>query len=105
MPPFTGAVTWVNGEPLLTVRLGSPVFIHFWALSCPACKVNMPALRALRLEFESNGLQFVAIHSPRVEEDRNSAAVAQAIVELGITEPCALDTDGALASAFGIGGK
>ena len=54
LPSLDGVEQWINRRPELPGGR-SPVFVHFWALSCPACKVNMPALHLLRDEFEQAG--------------------------------------------------
>ena len=97
-----GEVEWLhNYEP--TVSEGTtPVFIHFWAISCPACKANMPDVQVLRDEFPN--IRFIAIHSPRLPDDTDIVKVQRIADEIGITEPCAIDNQHLLADRFELGG-
>lgn len=43
---------------------GRPVLISFWATSCPPCVREVPMLNALHREFQSAGLDVVAVAMP-----------------------------------------
>lgn len=73
-------------------------------MSCPACKANMPGLQELKAEFEPKGLRFLAIHMPRGPFDLDEDKVREAVADLGITEPCALDNEHILGDRFETGG-
>ncbi len=103
LPPFSPGLLWLGGEgnaPTLTPN--TLVLVHFWSVSCPSCKVNMPDLQFLRDKYAAHGLQTVAVHMPRGEADKDVAAIRSIAAEIGLTEPCAVDNDGALADAFGV---
>ena len=76
------------------------MLVHFWAVSCPACKVNLPDLRRLQIIYREHGLYVVAVHSPRSEADTDTEVVARAVAELGITEPCAVDNTHTIGERF-----
>jgi thiol-disulfide isomerase/thioredoxin len=98
MPSLEGATQWFNGEPKLAE--GKVTFVHFWAVSCHICHETMPEVVRLRDEYGAHGLQTVAIHMPRMEEDTNVARVEQDIEKYGITQPCAVDNQHAIAGRF-----
>ncbi len=100
MPALSGATEWLNGEPAQSDLRGSPVLVHFWAVSCHICHDNMPALRKWRDEYGARGLKLVGIHMPRQEEDMDVAKVREEVKAMDVTEPCAIDNTHAMADAF-----
>ncbi len=100
IPELIGATEWVNGRANTAELIGSPVLIHFWAMSCHICHDNMPILQEWRERYAAQGLKVVAIHAPRQEDDTNIEAVHQAITEMGIEEPCAIDNMHSLVETF-----
>lgn len=98
LPALDGATEWVNGEPAEIA--GSPVLVHFWAVSCYLCKKNMTELRNWKEQYGARGLKLVAVHMPRQESDTDVGAVRAAITELEITESCAIDNRHLLKNAF-----
>jgi thiol-disulfide isomerase/thioredoxin len=100
MPELSGATEWLNGEPAQADLRGSPVLVHFWAVSCHICHDNMPTLRKWRDEYGPRGLKLVGIHMPRQEEDMDVAKVREEVKAMDVTEPCAIDNTHAMADAF-----
>jgi thiol-disulfide isomerase/thioredoxin len=101
LPELTGATDWRNGEASKESLAGSPVLIHFWSLSCYICKNNLPRLAEWKAKYAPQGLQLVAVHMPREEDETDLAKVEAALALYQITEPCAIDNEHALANAFG----
>lgn len=104
LPSLAGATRWLHGEPDAASIQGRPTLVHFWAISCPICKDNLPTLRRWQDEYSPRGLQFIAVHMPRQESDTREGAVEAAVRELGLTEPVALDDAHALGERFETGG-
>lgn len=100
MPSLEGAVEWLNGGPPDLSGGPRAVVVHFWALSCPACKANMGDVQKLRDASAAEGVRFVAVHTPRGPMDRDLAEVRRVVAEIGITEPCAMDDLGIIGSRF-----
>lgn len=100
MPELTGATQWINGEITREELIGSPVLVHFWALSCHICHDNMPTIRQWSKEYAPLGLKVVAVHMPRQEEDTNLDAVLADIKNLEIDEPCAIDNQHTIGEHF-----
>lgn len=100
MPSLDGATEWINGEPARESLRGSPVLVHFWAVSCHICHDNMPTVRKWREEYGPRGLKLVAVHMPRQEDDMDVAKVREDVQAMTITEPCGVDNTHAVADAF-----
>lgn len=100
MPALAGATEWLPAAPTGDDLAGHPVLVYFWAVSCHICHERMPSLAALRDRYAPQGLRLVAVHMPRQESDTDVGAVRREIASLGITDPCAVDNEHALADAF-----
>ena len=101
LPPFDGEVDWLNDKPDIEKGF-APVLVHFWAMSCPSCKANMPDVQILRDKHPS--IRFVAVHAPRSPDDMDIEKVRQMADEIGITEPCAIDNQHIYAERFELSG-
>ncbi len=100
LPAFQDATEWIgNSHELLKAHTG-PVFVHFWARSCPSCKANMPEVQNLRAKYEPLGLVTIAVHMPMNESDLDISMVKKEIEELGITEVCAIDNTHTIGQQF-----
>lgn len=78
------------------------LLVHFWSISCPACKSNMPHLQKLRDKYTSQGLQTVAIHMPRGDAELDNSKVHQIAEEVGLTETLFIDNEHELVDLFGV---
>jgi len=99
-PELSGATEWLNGEPALDLASGAPVLIHFWSVGCHICHENAPTLDQWRQEYGPQGLQLVALHMPRSEEELEVEEVKRHLASMRITEPCGVDNEHAIADAF-----
>jgi thiol-disulfide isomerase/thioredoxin len=102
MPSLEGATEWLNatGAAAEAKSEGCATLVHFWSVSCDACKENLPRIALWRDEHAAGGLRVVAVHLPRQESDRDAEQVRDAIAESGIAEPCAVDNEHRLKAAF-----
>jgi thiol-disulfide isomerase/thioredoxin len=100
LPELSGATEWINGEINRQDLIGSPTLIHIWAVSCPICHENMPKVVEWREEYRDRGLKVVAIHMPRQQEDTDLEAVRGDAAALGISEPCAIDSEHTIGERF-----
>ena len=100
LPELSGATEWINGEINSTDLIGSPTLVHIWAMSCPICHDNMPKVSEWREQYQDQGLKVLAIHMPRQEEDTNLKAVRADAALLGISEPCAIDSEHTIGDRF-----
>ena len=101
---LTNALAWVNvTTPVdLGALRGKVVLVHFWALSCQACKAQLHYLQDWRRKYGER-LAIVSVHSPIEVEDMDDERVEDAVGELGIEHPVALDDeDGSLADLYDV---
>lgn len=92
LPSLSGVDDWLNGPEVKDEDLnGHPVLIHFWALSCGACKESLPDLNRWVDEYGSKGLKIISVHMPRQESDTNIPAVVECAKEWEMKQPCAID--------------
>ncbi len=102
LPSLEGVATWCNGgEPSADARAGKPVVVSFWSLSCHLCHESAEAFARVRDHFAPLGVAFVAIHQPRSESELDIAAVeADALGEMQLVQPCAIDNEHTLVDRF-----
>ena len=116
-PDFVTKGTWFNTEgiaaasgqtshggtmPLTMAALrGKVVVVDFWTYSCVNCVRTIPYLRAWYDAYHDKGLVIVGVHTPEFEFEKNTANVARAIHDLGVTWPVVQDNDYAEWSAYG----
>lgn len=95
-PPAT--FTLLDGRTLdLAALRGRPVLVTFWATTCPGCVAEMPHLVELYRDLHGRGLEIVGV---AMEYDP-PAQVREMVARRNVNYPIALDSDGALARAFG----
>lgn len=70
---------------------GSVVVLNLWASWCGPCRAEMPALQALFVRYEKQGLVILGVNSTH----QDSAPAARAFAaEMGLTFPVLLDVEG-----------
>jgi cytochrome c biogenesis protein CcdA/thiol-disulfide isomerase/thioredoxin len=101
LPPLDGLGPWINSPPLTRDQLrGKVVVIDFWTYSCINCLRSIPYVRAWYEQYARDGLVVIGVHAPEFAFERNSDNVRQAVKDLGIQYPVALDNDYRLWSAL-----
>jgi len=101
MPVLTGATLWLNSPPLTPQQLrGKVVLVDFWTYSCINCLRSLPYVRAWQQKYKDHGLVVIGIHSPEFAFEKEEANVRQAVKDLGITYPVAMDNDLKIWQAF-----
>ena len=92
LPSLDGLGPWFNSPPLDLKQLkGKVVLIDFWTYSCINCLRSIPHVKAWWEKYRGDGLVVIGVHAPEFAFEREPANVAQAIKDLGITYPVALD--------------
>lgn len=100
--PELEAAGWINSEPLAPADLAGKVVVYdFWTYSCVNCVRTVPFLRAWHDRYEDDGLVIVGVHSPEFEFEKDEDNVADAVDELDVTWPVALDPDMTIWNDFG----
>jgi cytochrome c biogenesis protein CcdA/thiol-disulfide isomerase/thioredoxin len=101
MPPITGAVEWLNSPPLTNEQLkGKVVLIDFWTYSCINCLRTIPYVRAWAEKYKEQGLVVIGVHTPEFAFEKDIGNVKEAIADLKIAYPVAVDNDYAIWRAF-----
>jgi len=100
-PPLPGATQWLNSLPLSDEALrGKVVLVDFWTYSCINCLRTLPYLKAWDEKYRVQGLVIVGVHAPEFAFEKDVGNVQQAVRELGVTYPVAIDNDYAIWNAF-----
>ena len=76
---------------------GKPVLVNVWASWCTPCRAEMPAIQRLYQDYQSRGLEILAVNSTTQDSVERAAAFAQ---DLGLTFPVLFDTDGEVARLY-----
>jgi peroxiredoxin len=95
-PDFT--LQAMDGKTYTLSQLaGRPVLINYWATWCIPCKVELPILQKLYLEYQQKGIYIISVDAI----DQDSADKVQDIVDqFGMTFPVLLDQGGQFANLY-----
>jgi cytochrome c biogenesis protein CcdA/thiol-disulfide isomerase/thioredoxin len=98
---LSGAVEWLN-SPLLTIEglKGKVVLVDFWTYSCINCLRSIPYVRAWAEKYKDRGLVVIGVHTPEFAFERDVRNVRNAVSELKIGYPVAVDSNYAIWRAF-----
>jgi len=98
---LTGTTGWLNGGPYTAKSLhGKVVLIDFWTYSCINCVRAIPHVRALDAKYRDKGLVIIGVHTPEFAFEKLEKNVRQAVADMEIKYPVALDNDYAVWGGF-----
>jgi cytochrome c biogenesis protein CcdA/thiol-disulfide isomerase/thioredoxin len=101
IPSLAGAVQWLNSPPLTAEGLrGKVVLVDFWTYSCINCLRSLPYIEAWAQKYRSQGLVVIGVHAPEFAFERNIDNVRQAVKDLKLDYPIAIDNNYAIWNAF-----
>ncbi len=101
LPSLAGATEWLNSPPLTADGLkGKVVLVDFWTYSCINCLRAIPYVRAWAEKYKDQGLVVIGVHAPEFAFEKRVENVKQAVTDLGITYPVAIDNDYGIWRAF-----
>ena len=101
MPSLDGAIEWVNSPPLTAEGLrGKVVLVDFWTYSCINCLRSLPYVRAWADKYKDQGLVVIGVHAPEFAFEKQLPNVRQAVKELHVDYPVAVDNDWTIWRAF-----
>jgi len=101
MPSLAGAVEWLNSPPLTREALkGKVVLVDFWTYSCINCLRSIPYIRAWAEKYKDQGFVVIGVHTPEFAFEKKAANVKNAISNLEIGYPVAIDNNFAIWRAF-----
>jgi cytochrome c biogenesis protein CcdA/thiol-disulfide isomerase/thioredoxin len=101
MPELSGAVAWLNSPPLTRdVLRGKVVVIDFWTYSCVNCLRALPYVEGWSAKYKDAGLVVIGVHTPEFAFEKERSNVEQAVRDLKISYPVAMDSNYKIWQAF-----
>jgi len=101
MPDLGGAIAWLNSAPLSAKSLrGKVVLINFWTYSCINSLRELPFIAGWAAKYKDSGLVVVGVHTPEFGFEGESANVENAVRELKIAFPVAVDSNHTIWESF-----
>ena len=101
LPQFSGATGWLNSPPLTPDELrGKVVLVDFWTYTCINWLRTLGYVRAWFEKYADRGLVVVGVHTPEFPFERDVDNVREAVKEMRVEYPVALDSDYAIWEAF-----
>jgi thiol-disulfide isomerase/thioredoxin len=102
LPPFDGAITWLNSSPLTPEGLrGKVVLVDFWTYTCINWQRTEAYIRAWAARYKDHGLVVIGVHTPEFEFEKNVDNIRPALQRSRIDYPVVVDSDYAIWDAFG----
>ena len=101
LPGFDEATGWLNSPPLTAAGLrGQVVLVQFWTYTCINWLRTLAYIRAWAAKYSDHGLTVVGVHTPEFDFEHDPDNVRQAVTDLRVTYPVAVDSDYGIWSAF-----
>ena len=101
LPGFEGATGWLNSEPLTPDDLrGKIVLVDFWTYTCINWLRTLGFVRAWWEKYADQGLVVVGVHTPEFPFERNVENIREAVKEMRVEYPVAIDSDYRVWDAF-----
>ncbi len=86
--------TWLNSSPLALADLrGKVVIVEFWTFGCINCQRVIPYVRTWHEKYHDEGLVIIGVHTPEFAYERELTNVQNAVENLGVTWPVAIDNE------------
>jgi len=102
MPALDGATQWLNSSPLTVQSLrGKVVLVDFWTYSCINCIRSLPYVRGWADKYKDHGLVVIGVHAPEFAFEKDPHNVINAVKDLGVNYPVALDNNYVIWKSFG----
>src|SRR5580693_4965616 len=101
LPDLGGAVGWLNSAPLSDKSLrGKVVLVNFWTYSCINSLRELPYMKAWAAKYKDAGLIVIGVHAPEFGFEKERVNVQNAVHELNVTDPVAIDSSHKIWDAF-----
>ncbi len=104
-PDFHGIQAWLNtpqGKPVTIASLrGKVVLVDFWTYSCINCLRTLPYLESWYRTYARDGFVIVGVHTPEFAFEHDVSNVRNAVRELGVAYPVAIDNGYDTWNAYG----
>ena len=101
LPSFDGATGWLNSSPLTPKELrGKVVLVDFWTYTCINWLRTLGYVRAWFDKYADHGLVVIGVHTPEFPFERDVDNVREAVADMNVEYPVALDPDYEVWEAF-----
>ena len=101
LPDLGGAVAWLNSAPLSSKSLrGKVVLVDFWTYSCINSLRQLPYMKSWAAKYKDAGLVVIGVHAPEFAFEKERANVENAVRDLKVTYPVAIDSNHRIWQAF-----
>jgi hypothetical protein len=103
LPSLDGATAWLNSPPLSGEGLRGlrkVALVNFCTYTCINWLRQLPYVREWARKYGDQGLVVIGVHTPEFSFEHNLDNVRQAIRQLGVDYPIAIDNDYTIWNAF-----
>jgi len=101
MPDLGGAIGWLNTSPLNAKSLrGKVVLVDFWTYTCINSLRPLPYVKSWAAKYKDAGLVVLGVHTPEFSFEHEPTNVANAVRELNVIYPVAIDSNYKIWQAF-----
>jgi thiol-disulfide isomerase/thioredoxin len=101
LPSLEGATEWINSPPLTPSGLrGKVALFDFCTYTCINWIRTLPYIRAWAERYRDHGLVMVGVHTPEFSFEKDLENVREALLQMRVTYPVAVDSDHAIWEAF-----
>ena len=101
LPGFDGATGWLNSPPLTATDVeGKVVLVDFWTYTCINWLRTLSYVRSWAEKYHDRGLVTVGVHTPEFPFEQHVDNVRQAVKDMRVEYPVAIDSDYGVWRAF-----
>ena len=101
MPELSGAIGWLNSAPLDRKSLqGKVVLVDFWTYTCINSLRPLPYVKNWAAKYKDAGLVVIGVHTPEFSFEKEPANVQNALRDLRVAYPVAIDSNYRIWDAF-----
>jgi thiol-disulfide isomerase/thioredoxin len=101
LPDLGGAIGWLSSDPLNRKSLrGKVVLVDFWTYTCINSLRSLPYVKSWAAKYKDAGLVVIGVHTPEFSFEKERVNVENALRDLKVTYPVAIDSNYAIWQAF-----
>jgi thiol-disulfide isomerase/thioredoxin len=101
LPDLGGAIGWLNSAPLNRESLrGKVALVDFWTYTCINSLRPMPYVKSWAAKYKDAGLVVIGAHTPEFSFEHERVNVENAVRDLKVPYPVAIDSDYRIWRAF-----
>ena len=101
LPALSGAIGWLNSPQLDSKSLrGKVVLVEFWTYTCINSLRPLPYVKSCAAKYKDAGLVVIGVHTPEFSFEKEPANVKNALRDLNVVYPVAVDSNDRIWQAF-----